>query len=437
MLRRERFASAGLWLTCGGLVVLAAHQMLAVYEPELSVDNLTLLAGALAGYFVTAVGVYLMVRSSSLGRSPRSEANVSAVVAPAEQAVPAWSDTCRRMLTSFLAWCEEELPDANLWNSFDRLVREMLVEEFGAVRVRCYQVLPGNQQLRSLSQMEKAGEGEADGKCARTGILGHVATTGQEYVAADPGHGKLVEQLAADADEPWDWVLPVREGGQTAGLVAVGKLSSTTSPDRTARQEVAALLTAFWKHVRCVEQLQIAERTDKASGLLTRGDFFEAAKQALADSYRENEPVVMAVLALEGLRGLDDVGRWRDRDALVETVGQLFTRRIRTDDVIGRFSDDRFVMLLRRLDSGLGKLIATKLQNTAEERIAQFGELSDGICVRAGLAGSGFQQRPLEGLLIAAFDALEAARKQDVTLHYDLGAGADVTATAKAEPAKP
>ncbi len=179
----------------------------------------------------------------------------------------------------------------------------------------------------------------------------------------------------------------------------------------------------------CLEQLRIAQRTDKASGLLTRTDFFDVASRALAASYAENEPVVLVTLALEGLRHLDDVGRWSDRDALVESAGARILSRTRTDDVIGRFSDDRFVLLLRRLDTALGRLIAAKIQNTIQDQLTQFDQTSEHLRVRVGLSGSGFQQRPLQTLLVRAFEAVELARKQDAPLYCDLETAKQETLT--------
>ena len=158
-------------------------------------------------------------------------------------------------------------------------------------------------------------------------------------------------------------------------------------------------------------QLGVAETTDKASGLLTRGDFFALATEALAAAYAENEPVVATVLV-------------------------LINRRIRTDDVIGRFADDRFVLLLRRLDSGLGRLIAMKVQAAVRAEIAKLGELGAGLNVRIGLTGSGFAKEPLEKLLARAFDAVDHARRQGLDIDTDLGdgPGGDVTHAA-ARPA--
>lgn len=415
MWRRERISQTGLWLACGGLVILATHQLLAVYQPGPAGRLFPLLASAIAGYLITAIGVILCAANK-----PRHAAETvtrGTVFAQEAARVAGNGDHPARGTTAdFLAWCEAGLHQSNPWSSFDQLVREVVTEQLGATRVRCFRVLPGDQQIRSLSQPGAS----ADGKSARTGILGHVATTGQEFVASDPAQGELVHQLARADEGAWEWIYPIREGGLTIGLVAAGKFPAESRCDRTRRQELAVLITAFWKHVACLEQLRIAERTDKASGLLTRGDFFESATRALGESYAENEPVVVVALALEGLRRLDDVGRWSDRDTLVETIGLLITRRIRTDDIIGRFSDDRFVLLLRRLDSSLGKLIATKIQNAAQERVAELEGAPDAPRVRVGLVGSGFRKQPLDELLVAAFDAVEQARRRDVALHCDL-----------------
>lgn len=432
MSRREHLPRTGLWLSCGGLIVLAAHHWLTVYHPGLSIDKAVLAAGGLAGYLVTAMGVFLSVGPWNRNHGPAASAERYAAGGwhaaddDGDQTAGGSSDAGRaesgrdratpRMADSFLAWCEQELPDADPWSALDQLVREMLTEQLGAVRVRCYEVLPGDQQYRSLSQVGTAG----DGKCARSGILGHVATSGCEFVAADPTHGELLDQLAADDNEPWEWVYPIRERARTIGLVAVGKLSPAAALDRNRRRELAALITIFWKHVACLERLRIAERTDKASGLLTRGDFFALARQALADSYAENEPVVVAALTLEGLRWLDDAGRWSEHDTLVEKIGLLIGRRIRTDDIIGRFSDDRFVLLLRRLDSGLGRLIVAKMQDTVQGVIEQIDDAGGAVRVRFGLTGSGFRKLSLDKLLVAAFDAVERAREQELALYCDL-----------------
>ena len=79
MVRGDQLPKVGVWLSCGGLVVLAAHHWLTMYEPELSMDNVLLLAGGLAGYLVTATGVFLSVGHRNRSASARTDAGAGGV----------------------------------------------------------------------------------------------------------------------------------------------------------------------------------------------------------------------------------------------------------------------------------------------------------------------------------------------------------------------
>lgn len=308
----------------------------------------------------------------------------------------------------------EDLDD--LWNSLDQMIRETLTEHCGASRVRCYHVRPGSDTLHAISN---AGD-KAQGPSAREGVLGHVVTTKREYVAGDPTHGPLVHDLAAQDEASWAWVWPVHENGATVGLIAVGSIRSSACTDAAVRVALGQILTLCWHYVAQLDRLRVVQRTDHATGGLTRNEFFALARHALADSYNVNEPVVLTGLSLEGLRRLDDSGRWRERDSLIETIGHQIARRVRSDDLVGRFSDDRFVILLRRLDSGLGKLIAEKILAAAEKAIHTLGLDADGIAARVGLSGSGLSRPSLDDLLATAFDAVERARQTGKRIETDL-----------------
>ena len=308
--------------------------------------------------------------------------------------------------------------------SFEQLIRETLSAHLGATRVRCYHVRPGCDTLVPLSQVRKNGTEPLKANSTRVpssqeGVLGHVAATGREFFAADPALGPLLRSLAAQDDEAWTCVWPIRSGRATIGIVTVRDLRDPAILTSEVRAGVGQIVGLCWRHLACLEQLHTARRTDLPSGGLTRQDFFVAAERALAQSYDEDEPVVLVVLALEGLRRLDDGGLWRERDALVKRLGGVFGERIRSDDLVGRFSDDRFVVLLRRLDGGLGRLIAEKLLAAANACVAGLEGTQGRVRARAGLAGSGPAHPGAPGLaalLEAAFDAVERARGTNVPI---------------------
>lgn len=329
----------------------------------------------------------------------------------------------QRICTAFHAWLAENHDGPAVWASFDQLVREALTAHLRATRVRCFHVRPGADVLQTVHSVGKAPA--PPGPSAREGLLGYVATTGTEYAAGDAAHGPLLDQLAAQVEDGWQWVWPVRESGRagaTIGVIAVGQLRELGILTPQLRQAVGPLLSLCWQHVASLECLRTVKRTDQASGVLTRNDFFTLAQRALAGSYAANEPVVVAVLVLEGLRRLDDAHCWRERDTLIERVGELVAGRTRSDDVVGRFADDRFVILLRRLDSGLGRLIAEKMLAAANECIAGLDALGGRVQLRMGLAGSGLAHPPLQSLMQIAFDAVNRARRDNVALATDLKA---------------
>ncbi len=105
----------------------------------------------------------------------------------------------------------------------------------------------------------------------------------------------------ARTEDPWSRIWPVRESrraGTTIGLIAVGRLADAAVLTSELRHTIGPLLSLCWQHVAAREQLNLVRRTDQASGVLTRSDFFVLAHEALCESYSANEPVVLAVLVL-------------------------------------------------------------------------------------------------------------------------------------------
>ncbi len=318
-----------------------------------------------------------------------------------------------RLVAGFRQWLAEQDDRADLWRSFDQFVRESLHSLLGAAHIRCFHVRPDAEVLVPLvGGVEAAG---APPPAARVGLLGHVVTTGRPYAVGDVRQGPLVAELAAQTAERWAWIWPVCSEGRTCGLIAVGD-GGVGALSAAVQEALGPALSLCWDCVAARVALAEARKRDRASGVLTRADFFEQAGRALAESHALGEPLVAVVLVLEGLRRLDDSGRWRERDALVERTGRVLVERVRRDDVVGRFADDRFVLLLRRLDSALGRLIVEKLLHALRDVAAACA----GVQARAGLAGSGLARPDLNALLATAFAAADRARQSGVALVGDV-----------------
>jgi len=399
---------------------------------------------------------------------PRLNGNPDTAARPSEGAAPAtpvsaghWVTCLAEVAASFSRWLEERTEDEHVWPSFDRFVRETLLDLIGATRVRLFRVVDGGRALRPLAEPP----GSASGGVIPTALIEHVLATGRRYIRGDWTHGELVDQLAAESASgtlcepvPADsagpppkgrtvgafardnsvggapaWLFAIRgrsgaadrsggpRAGRAIGLVAVGEVLEQNLAAREALDALANLINGFWLHVRDYESLQRARRTDRGSGVLNRTDFLDAAETAILEAQQEGEPVLVMAVALEGLRRLDDEGHWAVRDRLIRETGNALRKKLRNDDLVGRFSDDRFVMLLRWLDLSLGRLISTKVvQSIREATRGVLNEVfpaggAEYVKVRCGLASShnldGARPPSLHELLVGALSASAEARR--------------------------
>jgi len=333
-----------------------------------------------------------------------------------------WVAPCLGELTAnFSRWFCQHNKDEDPWPAFDRWIRDALNQFLKARRIRCFRYQDKNRRLYSL--INKSDETFWT-NASRHGLIEHVIGSGQRYVRGAPSNGPLIEQLAAQWDsqndaqnsdmislrQP-DWIIPIHDRNNTIGLIVVGELPPDVLTDLAQLQAFGHLLEIYWSHVHLADELTIAQRTDRTSGLMNRIDLTKFTETILQESANEGEPLVILALALEGVRGLDDHGQWELRDWLMRQIGQEIRSKLRSDDIVGRFSDDRIIVILRRLDISLGQLIARKLLDGVQATINCEPIKSASIHLRCGLAeGPGDS---LEPLLTRVFRALTQAREEE------------------------
>ncbi|MEP0847551.1 MAG: diguanylate cyclase [Phycisphaerae bacterium] len=391
----ERTLQFGLGLAGAGCVLLLLGDLLAFANPPASGGHGPL--GPVASYATIVLGLLTAAAAGTQMRAPAARSVASGRPERRGGDGPAF----RRILDAFHSWELENPPAERSWASFDRFVRERLLEHAGATQVRCFEVSEDGSQVRGLSAGERAGFGaQAPAAPAEEELL---------RVAAS-GRPRLDRTALTAEDGSWQIIWPVCAGTRCLGLIAVGRWGEPNPSDPSDAEAVLSLLGWCWKHARSETLFEQACRTDSASGMLTRQEFFGRAQQALERANAEHEPVVMLAIALEGVRRLDDAGRWRQRDALVEALGRALLERVRDEDVLGRFTDDRFVLLLRRLDAGLGRMVARKLLAACENVLARHLTDVRDIGVRIGLAGGDTRPVPLEALMVESFAMVQQAR---------------------------
>ncbi|MGD8450421.1 MAG: diguanylate cyclase [Phycisphaerae bacterium] len=382
------------------------------------------------------------------------------------------------LIGDLFEWTDSEagracLTDVADMTEFAGFLRNALRVRLGAEGARLYRVSADGELLEPVCP--DAGSRE-EWPSRRLGLIGHVVATGRVYVEGDDGQGELIAELAAGVDDEaadgpadaqrWAWLLPLRTDRRTCALITVDRVDSVRAGVASMAHAVRNELELFWAHVRGQRALARHGRLDAQSGLLNRTELLARLPEAVATALNEHQPLVMLVLAVEGLRGLDDNGRWVERDAAIRRISRTLRQKVRQDDIAGRFSDEHFVVILRQLDSALGTVVAEKLMEAVRTAVLDVPEnvlptvsmvcKSDNTpCVRVGLAGltpsastdddvaeteNGSAESPIGSkdaqlLLTRALGLLAYARQQRIDVATDLMKGLPPELMARKDPA--
>ncbi len=304
------------------------------------------------------------------------------------------------------------------WGGFDQFVRTVLFDCCAATRVKPYRLCNDGQELQPLHENDPNEEyGRID---ARRGVVGHVVTTGRSYVKGLASSGELVDEIACENGEDIAWCFVAAKGNTRLGVITVGQLGIDPASSGPVLRAIERVVGQFWRTL--VERIHCQEAvvTDPASGLLSREAFFHASENALKESYATGEPVAVAVFGLERLRELNDAGHWEVADDLVREVASVFQRKVRLEDCVGRYSNSRFIVLFRRVDSGLAALIASQILSRVEAVCANEARWKIAVQVRCGIVGSGNNTPGLNELVTGALQQCQRARTECVGLASDL-----------------
>lgn len=399
---------AVLWIAARLGVIETVDQRLIFNQPNTTALAAMITIGALSGGLLGPSRLTRAHRSGVQGQALDAPGSAPVEEAACSSAGESDRSVCR-VLEAHREWVRAWAGREEPWPAFDSHLREVLRMLLGATRVRCFRVDAAGK-LVALNGSQNAAPDDWN----EHALLRHVVTSGRPYYAMSGALAPMVRQLAAESRPSLVWALPLTYEDSRIGLVTAETFDdSIVTEDRLAM--AAQVIETLWRHVHEAEALRVARLTDCVTGVLNRQEFLSILPETVEQCYRANEPVVMFVLCIEGIRGLDDAGDWQMRDAVIEAVGQAVHQRLRKEDIVGRFGDDRFVVLLRRLDVALAELITRKLMQAVEHAVSGLAGGAP-LQLRGGLAGSGLAKVSARELLVAALAAAQAARKAGLAI---------------------
>jgi diguanylate cyclase (GGDEF)-like protein len=155
---------------------------------------------------------------------------------------------------------------------------------------------------------------------------------------------------------------------------------------------------------------------DPLTGLPNRALIVDRVDRALARARRQDSPIALLFLDLDGFKGVNDTYGHAAGDHLLKAVSARLTAALRDSDTVGRLGGDEFVVLIEggTLDDG-PEPVAQRLRATLAAPFPLYGHEATTIVMRASVGIA-------VGLRATAGDML---RDADVALYEAKDAGKD------------
>ncbi|MDW5592940.1 sensor domain-containing diguanylate cyclase [Conexibacter stalactiti] len=263
-----------------------------------------------------------------------------------------------------------------------------------------------------------------------TGGVGRAFASGQQRFSADArADGVLDARLVHATGTGAVLHQPLRHGGETLGVLAVGWSRPRRRPPLAVRRllELLALDAAIAiEREQLVARLAAEARTDALTGLANRRAWEESAPRELSRAARHGLSVTLALIDLDDFKQLNDTHGHAAGDALLRAVAARWRAALRDADLLARFGGDEFALLLVPSAAESGETIVRRLL----ERLPDGVTCSAGIVAAAGSAdGSRLLQRADEALYAA-----KAAGKGRIVAAGPAGPVAAAQATSRSRP---
>ncbi len=244
---------------------------------------------------------------------------------------------------------------------------------------------------------------------------GPIPGLGETLYAAGPIPDPLAVPEFAALGVASHLVVPMRIAGRVEGaLVLAWRRRLPRAPGRRKLGLVEAL-TAFMGNACYRSALEAAltrdARQDTLTGLPNRAVLMDRLAHARGRAARDDRLLVIALLDIDGFKGINDELGHEAGDHLLTSVAGRLTESLRLADTVGRYGGDEFVILMEDITHlEQVETILTRVLRAVRQPILFQGHTL-GITISAGLTIYPFDDHPPEVLLQHADQAMYEAKR--------------------------
>jgi diguanylate cyclase (GGDEF)-like protein len=153
-----------------------------------------------------------------------------------------------------------------------------------------------------------------------------------------------LEADGVDIDD--DFCLPLIAAGGPVGVMGVRMSPSLETAERKALGTAAALMAISVRNLQLFYETREMSLRDALTGCFNRAHGLEALDGELRRARRSGRPVSVLMFDIDHFKTVNDrLGRLRGDD-LLQRVGTLLTKVVRTTDIRCRYGGDKFLIIL-------------------------------------------------------------------------------------------
>lgn len=162
--------------------------------------------------------------------------------------------------------------------------------------------------------------------------------------------------------------VPLITCGQMLGVIVIAPLADVEISDEDlyiARASSDVCATAI-RNVQLTEELNRVANNDRLTGLRNQRYFHSAVEFELNRARRYGKPLVLALLQLRNFTRISEASGFNVADDYLRNLARNLQTQVRSNDVVCRFSTDRFTFIFPETDGNQFRAIERKLKSAVE-----------------------------------------------------------------------
>ena len=163
-------------------------------------------------------------------------------------------------------------------------------------------------------------------------------------------------------------------------------------------------------HYRTIMALQQLSEHDALTGTLNRRSMHDRAQALLDSALHQQLPATLVMVDADHFKRINDEFGHQTGDAVLCHLVSRIRQHMRSNDLLGRFGGEEFVLLLPGLDADDATAVAERIRLAIHNHADAISDQAVALSVSLGVAGTGLYGHDYTALVAAADSALYRAK---------------------------